>query len=146
MNKIFHNKFIEEKLGEGINLKAYKKFLGLTVLGSIPMIFILKVFGDELFVIFLGEKWFLSGQFVTLLAPLALSKLLLGPALSYFLSHERVTFLSVYRSIQLLVLILYFSFCRDVEIFTLIQYYVWIDFSFDAFLVIYSYVSLKKAR
>jgi O-antigen/teichoic acid export membrane protein len=141
---VFQNKFVDEKHNGGINVAAYRKFLILAFLGSLPIVILLKIFGQQLFVFFLGSHWDVSGQFVTFLAPLVITKLLIGPAISYFLSHEKVIFMSAFRTVQLVCLSVYFYISNGISIFELIKYYVYIDFFFDALLIGISYYKIKK--
>jgi O-antigen/teichoic acid export membrane protein len=140
---VFHNKFIDEKLAGGVNARSYLKFQLAVAIGSLPIVFGLYFFGKKLVSIFLGPQWEMTALFASLLAPLALTKLLIGPALSYYMSHEKVLFLSIFRGIQLLIVTFYFLNIEKIEVIDFLTKYVWLDFSFDLFLIAFSYISIK---
>lgn len=133
---ILHNKFVEDiNSGKGINFKFLVKFLTVLFVAALPISFSIYFFGDRILVFILGENWILAGEILTILAPLIITKLLVGPILSLFLSSKRIRLLSFWRFGQSLALFVLFYISRDQNIHSFLSRYVIFDFCFDLGLV-----------
>jgi O-antigen/teichoic acid export membrane protein len=142
---ILHNKFVDDiNSGKGINFDFLIKFLFVLFVGSLPLSLGVYLLGDRALVFILGENWTLAGEILKILSPLIITKLLLGPILSLFLSSKKIRLLSFWRFCQSLALFVLFYISRDQNIHTFLSRYVIFDLCFDFGLVFIALYLFKK--
>ena len=103
--------------------------LGLSIIG-LPVFAILFAFGEEIFIVFLGDKWAESGRYAEILVPLMYSTFITTPSMTVFTVLRRQNY------------ILWIQFLRTVLLIAIFIIAMLMGVSADLVLIAYSVLNI----
>ena len=106
MLEVFRNKAMESLEEHGTCRPVFIKTLSSLVMIGLPPTLLLMLFGAEIFAFVFGEEWREAGLYATILAPMALFRLVCAPLGGVLFIREKLALVLMLQSLFLLMVIL----------------------------------------
>ena len=106
MLEVFRNKAMESLEEHGTCRPVFIKTLSSLVMIGLPPTLLLMLFGTEIFAFVFGEEWREAGLYATILAPMALFRLVCAPLGGVLFIREKLALVLMLQSLFLLMVIL----------------------------------------